>query len=223
MSASSSPCRRSRPRANRRCRLRRSATCSTPCSTRRSSRFRPVRGRHFRVHSSSRTSRVLTGCTCGGRRAAGCVRALALCGPFWSPSTTCSGSIRRRPVLSRTPDADCVTSRSGCCSLGVRGFRAGSLDELRRSLGERATALDVGPLDRGRPASPHRDRLGATLPRPLLAEVQQASGGNPVLCARDRQDPARHGVWVERTTATRPELAPRPRRCAPDGPSPREP
>ena len=54
------------------------------------------------------------------------------------------------------------------------------LVELRRALpGDRCTALEVGPLD---VASLHRvvqDHLGATLPRPLLAEVHQASGGNP--------------------------------------------
>jgi DNA-binding CsgD family transcriptional regulator len=54
------------------------------------------------------------------------------------------------------------------------------VDELRRSLtAERYESVGVGPLD---VAALHRllhDRLGVTLPRPLLAEVCQASGGNP--------------------------------------------
>jgi DNA-binding CsgD family transcriptional regulator len=59
------------------------------------------------------------------------------------------------------------------------GLVSSLADELVRSLGDRATTVEVGPLDT---TALHRvvvDRLGATLPRPLLAEVQQASGGNP--------------------------------------------
>jgi DNA-binding CsgD family transcriptional regulator len=51
--------------------------------------------------------------------------------------------------------------------------------ELLRSLGDRATLLEVGPLDASALHRVISDRLGTTLPRPLLAEVQQASGGNP--------------------------------------------
>ena len=59
------------------------------------------------------------------------------------------------------------------------GLASSLVDELSRSLARRLTTLEVGPLDA---AALHRvvqDRLGAILPRPLVAEVCQASGGNP--------------------------------------------
>jgi len=60
------------------------------------------------------------------------------------------------------------------------GLERTLLGELRRSLPlERFTEVEVDGLD---VAALHRvvhEHLGATLPRPLLAEVHQASGGNP--------------------------------------------
>jgi DNA-binding CsgD family transcriptional regulator len=60
------------------------------------------------------------------------------------------------------------------------GLESGLLSELLRSpAGERFIRLQVGPLD---PDALHvviSNHLETTLPRPLLAEVQQASGGNP--------------------------------------------
>ena len=52
-------------------------------------------------------------------------------------------------------------------------------DELRRSLGARFSTIEVGPLDVPDLHSVVQTQLGVTLPRPLLAEVHQASGGNP--------------------------------------------
>ena len=59
------------------------------------------------------------------------------------------------------------------------GLESVVTDELRRTLGGRFMELEVGPLES---TSLHRaiqDHLGVALPRPLLAEVYQASGGNP--------------------------------------------
>jgi len=59
------------------------------------------------------------------------------------------------------------------------GIESVLTDEVRRALGDRFTELEVGPLE---PTALHRavqDHLGVALPRPLLAEVYQASGGNP--------------------------------------------
>jgi DNA-binding CsgD family transcriptional regulator len=60
------------------------------------------------------------------------------------------------------------------------GLDSALLDELRRAhTGDRFVDVDVGPLD---VASLHEvvlEHLGVALPRPLLAEVHQASGGNP--------------------------------------------
>ncbi len=59
------------------------------------------------------------------------------------------------------------------------GLESVLLDELRRSLGERFIDLGVGPLDSPALHRAIQDHLGVTLPRPLLGEVRQASGGNP--------------------------------------------
>lgn len=60
------------------------------------------------------------------------------------------------------------------------GLQSPLLDELRRSLsGDRFATIAVGPLDVQALHRVVQERLGATLPRPLLAEVHQASGGNP--------------------------------------------
>lgn len=72
------------------------------------------------------------------------------------------------------------------------------LDELRRSLpAERFRDVEVGPLDI---AALHRvvhDHLGVALPRPLLAEVHQASGGNPFFALELVRMLARSGVSAE--------------------------
>ena len=60
------------------------------------------------------------------------------------------------------------------------GVEATLVGELRRPLGERYEEVSVGPLD---PAALHdvvRAHLDVTLPSPLLTEVHQASGGNPL-------------------------------------------
>ena len=60
------------------------------------------------------------------------------------------------------------------------GLESTMVDELRRTLArDRFIEIDVGPLDV--PALHHvvLEHLGVMLPRPLLAEVHQAAGGNP--------------------------------------------
>jgi len=72
------------------------------------------------------------------------------------------------------------------------------LAELGRSFpAERMTAVGVGPVD---PVSLHRlvhDHLGAALPRPLLVEVHEASGGNPFYALEIVRMLQRTGVSVE--------------------------
>ena len=127
----------------------------------------------------------------------GAVRALALCGPVlvavddvqWLDSASAGALAYAGRRLRDEPIGLLLARRTGLPS--------GIVDELRRSLGERATALDVGPLDA---AALHRlisDRLGATLPRPLLAEVQQASGGNPFYAIEIVRTLQRRGAGVE--------------------------
>jgi len=77
------------------------------------------------------------------------------------------------------------------------GLGRGLADELRRSLGDRASTLEVGALDA---AALHRvvsERLGATLPRPLLAEVAHASGGNPFYAIEIVRTLKRRGAEAE--------------------------
>jgi DNA-binding CsgD family transcriptional regulator len=60
------------------------------------------------------------------------------------------------------------------------GLDSPLLAELRRSLpAERYTSVEVGPLEVGALNHVVQEHLGILLPRPLLAEVHQASGGNP--------------------------------------------
>ena len=77
------------------------------------------------------------------------------------------------------------------------GLESALVDELRRSLGTRFAEVAVGPLD---PRSLHRvvaEHLGAALPRPLLAEVHQAAGGNPFYALEIVRQLQRSGVSVE--------------------------
>jgi DNA-binding CsgD family transcriptional regulator len=78
------------------------------------------------------------------------------------------------------------------------GLESSLLDDLRRSAGAgRYGDIDVGPLD---PAATHQvvhAHLGVALPRPLLAEVHQASGGNPFYTLEIVRTLTRSGVTVE--------------------------
>ena len=70
--------------------------------------------------------------------------------------------------------------------------------ELRRSFPpDRFVEIEVGPLDVG---ALHRivlDQLGVALPRPLLTEVHQASGGNPFYALELVRMLQRSGISVE--------------------------
>ena len=60
------------------------------------------------------------------------------------------------------------------------GLESTLLDEVRRALPvERFREVDVGPLGTAPLHHVVQEHLGVTLPRPLLAEVHQAAGGNP--------------------------------------------
>jgi DNA-binding CsgD family transcriptional regulator/TolA-binding protein len=72
------------------------------------------------------------------------------------------------------------------------------LGELRRSLpSDRFTVVEVGPLEPGALHHVVRNHLGVTLPRPLLAEVHGASGGNPFFALEIVRTLRRTGISVE--------------------------
>jgi DNA-binding CsgD family transcriptional regulator len=87
--------------------------------------------------------------------------------------------------------------------VGVLLARRSSLEsallvELRRSLPpDRYSELEVGPLPAAALHRIVRDQLGATLPRPLLSEVQEASGGNPFYALEIVRTMRRSGISVE--------------------------
>lgn len=102
----------------------------------------------------------------------------------------------KRPVVVCIDDSQWLDLAStAALAYGIRRFRAERiglllsrrsglesvlLNELLRSpVGERFTRVHVGPLDVTSMGRAVRDQLGTALPRPLLAEVHQASGGNP--------------------------------------------
>jgi DNA-binding CsgD family transcriptional regulator len=116
-----------------------------------------------------------------------------------------------RPVIVAVDDVQWLDAASaGALAYAVRrlkGERVGALlarrSGLHSSLVEelRRTAhygnLDVGPLE---PTALHQvvqTHLGVALPRPLLAEVRQASGGNPFYALEIVRMLARTGVSVE--------------------------
>jgi DNA-binding CsgD family transcriptional regulator len=124
------------------------------------------------------------------------------------------GLAQARPVLVAVDDAqwlDAATAgalgyagrrlraeRVGLLLARRDGSESGLLAELRRSLpAGRIAAIEVGPLDS---AALHRlvyDQLGVVLPRPLLAEVRHASGGNPFYALEMVRMLRRTGTSVE--------------------------
>lgn len=88
-----------------------------------------------------------------------------------------------------------VSERIGLLLARRTGIECVLLDELRRSAP--TVDLDVGPLDM---IALHRvvhAQLDVSLPRPLLAEVHQASGGNPFYALELVRTLIRSGVSVE--------------------------
>jgi DNA-binding CsgD family transcriptional regulator len=101
-----------------------------------------------------------------------------------------------RPVLIAIDDSQWLDFASSAgLAYGVRRFRTEPiglllsrrsgiesvlLNELLHSpVRDRFTRVHVGPLDMTALGRVVHEHLGASLPRPLLAEVHQASGGNP--------------------------------------------
>src|ERR687898_745766 len=75
------------------------------------------------------------------------------------------------------------------------GTEASVLEELKRTSG--CSVLDVGPLDTDSLHQLVQAHLGVPLPRPLLSEVHQASGGNPFFALEIVRTLTRSGVSVE--------------------------
>jgi DNA-binding CsgD family transcriptional regulator len=75
------------------------------------------------------------------------------------------------------------------------GAEAPALDELKRLAA--CVVLDVGPLEPGPLHQVVQGQLGIALPRPLLAEVHEASGGNPFFALEIVRTLGRSGVSVE--------------------------
>ena len=93
--------------------------------------------------------------------------------------------------------------RLGSDSVGVLLARRRPLestlhDELRRYLApHRLRAVDVGPLELGALRRIVQEHLGVTVPRPLLAEVHAASGGNPFFALEIMRTLRRTGVAIQ--------------------------
>lgn len=118
------------------------------------------------------------------------------------------------PLLVAVDDVQWLDDASaGALAYGARRLRAervglllarraasevGLLAELRRSLpADRLSIVEVGPLDAAALHHVVQDHLGVALPRPLLAEVRQASGGNPFYALEIVRMLRRTGTSVE--------------------------
>jgi len=75
------------------------------------------------------------------------------------------------------------------------GVESTVLDELKRT--SNCGAVIVGPLEPGALHQVVQAHLGVALPRPLLAEVHQASGGNPFFALEIVRTLGRSGISVE--------------------------
>ena len=75
------------------------------------------------------------------------------------------------------------------------GVESSVIDELRRT--PHCGDLEVGPLELAALHQLVQAHLGTALPRPLLAEVHQASGGNPFYALEIVRTLSRSGVSVE--------------------------
>ena len=109
-----------------------------------------------------------------------------------SPSTTSSGSIRPRQRRWPSRCAAC-RRRSVCCS--HTGWRPEELPlGLARALPE-DRLLRIAPRPLSLAALHHlvKSRLGTSLPRPLLARLADASGGNPFYALEMARALAPHG------------------------------
>jgi DNA-binding CsgD family transcriptional regulator len=87
------------------------------------------------------------------------------------------------------------TERVGVLLARRTGADSALVDDLERSAGYRE--LDVGPLDVAALHQLVHAHLGLTLPRPLLSEVHDASGGNPFYGLEIVRTLSRSGVSVE--------------------------
>ncbi len=94
----------------------------------------------------------------------------------------------------RRLEAECV----GLLLARRTGLDSTLLPELRRSLpADRCAALDVGPVDVSALHQIVQGHLDVVLPRPLLAEVHQAAGGNPFYALEIVRMFRRSGVSIE--------------------------
>jgi DNA-binding CsgD family transcriptional regulator len=128
----------------------------------------------------------------------GSLRCLAEAGPVvvavddaqWLDAASSSGLAYAVRRLRGEPVGILLARRSGLESAVV--------EELRRALpAERVTAVDVGPLDLDALHHVVHDHLGVVLPRPLLAEVHGAAGGNPFYSLEIVRMLRRSGISVE--------------------------
>jgi DNA-binding CsgD family transcriptional regulator len=128
----------------------------------------------------------------------GCLRAVAEGGPVvvavddaqWLDAASSSGLAYAVRRLRTEPVGVLLARRSGLESTLV--------DELRRALpADRLTAVEVGPLEVDALHHVVHDHLDVVLPRPLLAEVHGAAGGNPFYALEIVRMLRRSGVSVE--------------------------
>ena len=115
-----------------------------------------------------------------------------------------------------------AAGRLGDAPVGILATQRGDDDDplrLRHAFEERLTTIRVGPLSVGALHHLIRSRLGLRIPRPMLARVHEASGGNPMFALEFAQVAASAGAPLpvpssleelvrERVAGLPPELLP---------------
>ena len=108
----------------------------------------------------------------------------------WLDPASASGLVYAGRRLRSERVGVLLSRRSGLDSL--------LLSELRRALPrDRVMEVDVGPLDAGALHRVVQSHLGLVLPRPVLDEVRDASGGNPFYALEIVRTLQRSGVSVD--------------------------
>ena len=190
-------CRRSPPRARRRCRSPGSATCSIRCWTRRWSRCPPRSGERSPARWCSTTTRDrrpiahAVGVACMNA-----LRGLRPSDRSSSRSTTSSGSTRRLPGRSAYA-ARRFRERAhrACCSRGASGLESSLLDEIRAlALGERSRGSRSGRSTSVRSHQSCTSSSGRHAPAPAARRGASGVGRQPVLRARDRSHAAKRSA-----------------------------
>jgi tetratricopeptide (TPR) repeat protein len=96
------------------------------------------------------------------------------------PVVVCIDDLHWLDDVSAAALTSAIRRMAGAPVALITAVRSGHAEQSELVGDPRATRLELGPLSVGALAQVIKQRLGATLPRPALVRVHEASGGNPL-------------------------------------------